>query len=375
VKKQALIAMSGGVDSSMTALLMQQAGYDCIGVHMILQEEPSPDAEGARDIAQRLGMPYYEYDLSERFRDEVIEPFVEGYQAGETPNPCIACNRHLKFAALLKIADELDCQYLATGHYARIEFDESLSRFFPCKSVDESKDQSYVLYMLSQEQLSRVVLPLGNYHKSEIRQMAAEAGFPNANKSDSQDICFIPDGNYPEFIENYLGVPCAEGDMFDTEGRVVGRHRGLIHYTIGQRKGLGAHGRAVFVQSINAKDNSITIGDDVRVLRSDSFLVRDLNWIVPSGVAVGTDAMATATTAVVAGDTTAAAMPCMIKVGYKHTPKAGTVQMTNIDGIEYLKVTFDQPQRAITPGQAAVFYGRGEQSDTVLGGGTIHKVL
>jgi len=339
----------------MTALLMQRAGFDCVGVHMRLMPTANPDAEAARGIAERLGMPFYEYDLAQCFHDEVILPFVEGYAAGETPNPCISCNRHLKFGALLQIADELDCDYLATGHYARIEFDAALDRFVPRKGIDNSKDQSYVLYTLSQEQLSRIVLPLGGHLKPDIRQMAAEAGFPNAQKSDSQDICFISNGNYSEFIESYLGKPCAEGDMLDTEGRVVGKHRGLAHYTIGQRKGLGAHGRPVFVQSINAQDNTIVIGDDEDSLQARSFLVRDFNWIADI-------------------DISKAAVSCMIKIGYKHTPRPGMIQMVNRDGKHYVEVNFDHPQRAITPGQAAVFYGIDKYADSVIGGGTIHCV-
>ena len=355
---RALIAMSGGVDSSMTAYLMQQAGYDCVGVHMQLQADPSPDAAAARDIAARLNMPFHEYDLSQRFHEQVVQPFVKGYESGETPNPCIVCNRYLKFGALLKIADELGCDYLATGHYGRIEYDEGLGRWVARTAADSSKDQSYVLYTLSQEQLSRVVLPLGTYHKSEIREMAAQAGFPNANKSDSQDICFVPDNDYAKFIENYRGKPCKEGDMLDTEGTIVGKHRGLIHYTIGQRKGLGAHGRPVFVQSINAEQNTITIGDDESILRRQSFLVRDFNWLALAS-------------------TPQKPLSCNIKIGYKHPQRLGTIQAATVDGTEYIKVTFDEPQRAITPGQSAVFYNGHTKTEgnTVLGGGTIDRVL
>jgi len=336
----------------MTALLMQQAGYDCVAVHMQLGLDLSLDAVAARDIARQLDMPYHEYDLSQLFHDKVIQPFVKDYEAGETPNPCIVCNRHLKFGALLDIADKLNCHYLATGHYARVEYDQKSDRWLAHTGVDDSKDQSYVLYTLSQEQLSRVVLPLGSYHKSEIRQLAAEAGLPNAQKTDSQDICFVPDGDYASFIEAYRGSPCAEGDILDANGRAVGRHKGLIHYTIGQRKGLGAHGRPVFVQSIDAQDNTITIGDDESMLEAKSFLVRDFNWVALSG-------------------NPKEPLLCNIKIGYKHTQASGSIQIAEIDGAEYIKVIFDQPRRAITPGQAAVFY----DGTTVLGGGTIDTVL
>ena len=350
--------MSGGVDSSMTAHLMQQAGYDCVGVHMQLQTDSSPDAAAARDIAARLNMPFHKYDLSQDFHEQVVRPFVEGYESGETPNPCIVCNRYLKFDALLKIADELGCDYLATGHYAVVEYDKGLDRWVARTAADSCKDQSYVLYTLSQEQLSRVVLPLGAYHKSEVRKMAAKAGFPNADKSDSQDICFVPDNDYARFIENYRGEPCKEGDMLDTKGTTVGRHRGLIHYTIGQRKGLGAHGRPVFVQSINAEQNTITIGDDENTLRRQNFLVRNFNWV----------ALASAPQKL---------LSCTVKIGYKHSQRLGCIQAIIIDDTEYVKVTFNEPQRAITPGQSAVFYNGDTEAEgnTVLGGGIIDRVL
>jgi tRNA-specific 2-thiouridylase len=351
--------MSGGVDSSMTALLMQQAGYDCFGVHMQLASQPGPDAASARDIAKRLDMPFQIRDLSKRFHDEVIQPFVEGYEAGETPNPCIFCNKHLKFDALLQIADELGCDYLATGHYAGIAQDESTGRFYACTAADQSKDQSYVLYTLSQEQLARIVLPLGAYHKTEIRKMAAAAGFPNAEKSDSQDICFVPNGDYSAFIEAYRGKESCAGDMLDGDGNVVGKHKGLIHYTIGQRKGLGAHGRPVFVRSIDAESNTLTIGDNEKDLLVKGFLLRDYNWLAVAGEDFNEEDM----------------LPCMIKVGYKHKQKTGTVQKVFRGDTAYLKISYDEPQRAVTPGQSAVFYNRnnGQDGDSVLGGGIIHE--
>ncbi|MCL2525655.1 MAG: tRNA 2-thiouridine(34) synthase MnmA [Coriobacteriia bacterium] len=385
--KKALIAMSGGVDSSMTALLMQQAGYECVGVHMKLLDTLGADAAGARDIAQGLGMEYLEVDLSDTFREQVIEPFVAGYEAGTTPNPCIDCNRCLKFGALFDVADQLGCQYLATGHYARIAYDEACARWVPRTALDASKDQSYVLYQLSQEQLARTVLPLGDYCKTEIRALAEAAGFPNAQKSDSQDICFIPDGDYASFIEDYRGQASKPGDMLDSSGKVVGTHRGLIHYTIGQRKGLGAHGRPVFVQSIDADSNSITIGDDEDSLMARQFVATRCNWT----------ALASAPQQ---------SLRCQIKIGYKHRPRPGTIQAMDTttphmrargDARPYkaasdshlvtphsmrglaldlprdscVLVTFDQPVRAITPGQAAVFYDE-ESAESVLGGGTIN---
>ena len=333
----------------MTALLMQQAGYDCIGVNMKLQANSSSDATMAARICEQLGIPFYEYDLATRFKSRVVEPFVRGYVAGETPNPCIMCNRHMKFASLLEIADELGCEYLATGHYARVEYDQIQDRWFARTAADASKDQSYVLYTLKQEQLSRVVLPLGTYCKTDIRKMAAVAGLPNADQSDSQDICFIPGDDYATFIEDYQGVSSTPGDMLDRDGAVVGQHKGLIHYTIGQRKGLGAHGRPVFVRSIDACSNTLTIDDDPSNLLIQDFIVRDVNWLMkPPAETI--------------------AIPCTIKIGYNHLPKAGVVFFTAPD--EKIAVNFEQAQRAITPGQAAVFY----DGDTVIGGGTIDRI-
>jgi tRNA-specific 2-thiouridylase len=366
-KKKALVAMSGGVDSSMTALLMQQAGYDCVGVHMRLLEESNPDMVGAKAIAEKLDMPFYEHDLSDAFRVKVIEPFVQGYEMGETPNPCIFCNRHLKFSALLDIADELGCEVLATGHYARVEFDEKYNRWVARTGLDETKDQSYVLYTLSQEQLERVVLPLGQYRKTEIREMAQEAGFHNADKKDSQNICFVPDDDYAGYIESVCARPSVPGDMLELDGRVVGQHRGLIHYTIGQRKGLGPHGRPVFVQKIDIENNTLTIGDDDSTLYHRDFYVRDTSWIALP-------------------DAPKEPLSCTIKIGYKHAFRSGTIQLAsnepepgqlsdkhslgNDPGAHYLHACFDDPQRAITPGQAAVFF----DGDIVLGGGTIDSV-
>jgi len=363
--------MSGGVDSSMTALLMQQAGYECVGVHMQLLDEPGPDAAGARAIADKLGIPFHICDLSQLFRDKVIEPFAQGYEVGETPNPCIVCNRYLKFGALLDIATDLNCDYLATGHYARVEKDEDIGCYVARTGADASKDQSYVLYSLSQEQLSRVVLPLGDYYKPEIRKMAAQAGFHNAGKSDSQGICFVPDKDYSAYIERYRGTPSKEGDLIDSGGKVVGKHKGIIHYTIGQRKELGAHGRPVFVQSIQSAENTISIGDDESALYSANFLVRDFNWVAFSPEKTGerTDHFLSG-----------GGLPCNIKIGYKHLQHKGSISLTEVSGIQYVKVTFDQPQRAVSPGQAAVFYNipndpTQQNGDTVLGGGTIDSIL
>jgi len=230
---------------------------------------------------------------------------------------------------------------------------------------------------LSQEQLARVVLPLGAYHKSEIRQVAEDAGFPNAQKSDSQDICFIPDGDYPAFIEDFRGKPCEPGDIKEVDGSVVGQHKGLIYYTIGQRKGIGAFGRPVFVQSINAGDNSIIIGDNEDELKSRSFLVRDFN-----GTAFSSLSSKSVNIFRQSGEDGSRGqdkpLRCNIKIGYKHAQKLGAIEMAQVDGIDYVLVTFDEPQRAITPGQAAVFYNvsvNDSPGDTVLGGGTIHKIL
>ena len=255
MNKKAIIAMSGGVDSSVAAYLMVQQGYDCAGATLKLYDNPQcsypghracctpSDTEDARSVAARLGMLYYVFPMQEKFHQSVIDKFADTYLHGGTPNPCIDCNRFLKFSALLDKARELGCEYIASGHYARREQDPKTGRFLLRKGLDPTKDQSYVLYAMTQDQLAHTLFPLGTYTKKEIREIAQEQGFINADKPDSQDICFVPDGDYATFIEQYTGEASEPGDFVDKEGKVLGRHKGQIHYTIGQRRGLGIAAR------------------------------------------------------------------------------------------------------------------------------------
>ena len=367
---KALIAMSGGVDSSVAAKLTQAAGYDCIGCTMKLFEQPPgeedptnsrsccslDDAEDARSIATRLGMPFYVFNYQEDFRRSVIEPFIEDYVNGRTPNPCINCNRDLKFGALLQRARQLDCDYVVTGHYARIERDEQTGKYLLKKGLDPSKDQSYVLYNLTQDQLAHVLLPLGELEKSYVRQVAEENGFVNADKPDSQDICFVPDGDYAGMIRRYTGRDFPPGEFVDLEGKHMGTHKGIIHYTIGQTRRLGqAFGRPRYVCRIDAASNRIWLGgpDDVY---SSYAKAGNFNWI--SGQPEGE-------------------IRCKVRTRYKQQEQWATVRPVIKDkaregaGADQAspeaEIFFDEPQRAITPGQAAVLY----DGDTVLGGGTI----
>ena len=359
-QKKALIAMSGGVDSSVAAFLTQQAGYDCIGVTMRLYDNAPDtdietntccsleDVEDARSVARRLGMPFYAFNFKADFREKVIENFIHCYECGLTPNPCIECNRHLKFDHLLRRGFELGCDCIVTGHYAQIRQDTATGRYILYKAADLSKDQSYVLYTLTQEQLAHIQFPLGALSKAEARAIAQEQGFINARKHDSQDICFVPDGDYVAFMERYTGknYPC--GDFLDLQGNVVGRHQGAVHYTLGQRKGLGlAMGAPVYVCSKDMAQNTVTVGPN-EALYSTSLLADNWNWF----------------------PFTQLTQPIRIsaKARYNQPPQPATVYPEE-NGIA--RVVFDAPQRALTPGQAVVLY----DGDMVVGGGTITAVL
>ncbi|MBR5926045.1 MAG: tRNA 2-thiouridine(34) synthase MnmA [Firmicutes bacterium] len=352
-----LVAMSGGVDSSVAALILKQTGYSLIGATMklfsdeiIVDSEKTKDTKTccslddtlyARSVAARLDFPYYVFNYKDDFQREVIERFVRAYENGLTPNPCIECNSHLKFDRLLQRALELGCDYIATGHYARVE--ESDGRYILKKAADENKDQSYVLYLLTQEQLSKCRFPLGNMRKDEIRKIAAENGFVNANKPDSQDICFIPDGDFVEFIKKYRNTDYPEGDFLDTKGNVIGRHQGAIKYTIGQRKGLGmGFGKPMYVCGKCMKDNTVTLSSNEELFKKE-LRAGSLNWIAVEDLKEP--------------------MKVTAKIRYSHKGASATVYPEG----ESVRVVFDEPQRAITPGQAAVFY----DGDIVVGGGTI----
>ena len=354
LKRKVLIAMSGGVDSSVAAFLMKEQGCECIGATMKLFHNEDigvsrtktccslEDVEDARLVALHLGIPYYVFNFSDDFKGQVIDRFISSYERGATPNPCIDCNRYLKFERLYERARILGCDAIVTGHYARIE--QENGRWLLKKSLDESKDQSYVLYSLTQDQLAHTRLPLGAMHKSETRRIAEEQGFYNANKPDSQDICFVPDGDYAGFIARYTGRDCPAGDFVDESGRVLGRHKGIVHYTVGQRKGLGIAADApLYVKRIDAAENRVVLsGNDA--LFSRELMANDFNWI--------------------AYDVPPRELRATARVRYHQREQAATVTVLE-DG--HVHLVFDEPQRAVTPGQAVVLY----DGDTVLGGGTI----
>ena len=354
--KKAIIAMSGGVDSSVAALLTKESGDECIGATMKLYNNEDigvhrektccslDDVEDARSVAYQMDMPYYVFNFTADFHTEVMDRFVDAYENGCTPKPCIDCNRYLKFDKMLHRMQEIGYDYIVTGHYARVEYDEKRDRYLLKKAVDDTKDQSYVLYMLTQEQLAHVKLPLGGLRKEQVRVIAEKHGFINARKHDSQDICFVPDGDYGAFLQEYGHVTMTPGDFVDQAGHVLGRHKGLPCYTIGQRKGLGvAAGRHVYVLRKDEQNNTITLGSN-EALFSSRLTAGAVNWI--EGRAPEKPLRVTA------------------KTRYSQTEAPATVTPLP-DG--RIQVDFDQPQRAITPGQAVVLY----DGEVVLGGGTI----
>ena len=352
--EKVLIAMSGGVDSSVAAYLMKQRGCDCVGVTMRpfsnddigLSREKSccslDDVQDARSVAAKLAIPYYVFNFTGDFKAQVIDRFTSAYACGQTPNPCIDCNRYLKFERLYERAQLMGRDAVVTGHYARIG--QEGGRWVLKKALDASKDQSYVLYSLTQEQLAHTRLPLGEFEKTDTRRIAEELGFFNARKPDSQDICFVPDGDYAAFIERTTGKTYPEGNFVDEQGNVLGRHRGIIHYTIGQRRGLGiAAETPLYVKRIDPERNEVVLCRD-EALYSRALTAKELNWM--------------------AFETPPDSFRASAKIRYRHAEQPCTVKALPGGRVA---VEFDEPQRAATPGQAVVFY----DGDTVLGGGVI----
>lgn len=343
---KALIAMSGGVDSSVAAYLAIEAGFECIGGTMLLCQREA-DITDAEAVAHRLGIPFYTFDARLSFRQQVQEPFTQSYEAGETPNPCILCNRKLKFGYLLDRAKELGCTHIVTGHYARVRHDITSGRWLLLKAADSAKDQSYFLAILTQEQLKHIFFPLGELTKEQARSVAAQQQFVNARKRDSQDICFIPDGDYPAFLEQFTGKQYPSGVFLDLEGRVVGRHNGAVRYTLGQRKGLGiAMGQPVYVCGKDMEANTVTVGPNESLFHK-SLVASDWSWFPFEKLTKP--------------------LRCMAKARSRMSEQPATAY-PDMDGL--VRVVFDEPQRALTPGQTIVLY----DGETVIGGGCIRRI-
>ena len=350
-----MVGMSGGVDSSVAAKLLIDSGYDVTGVTLKLFDGGDisedfrtccslSDVEDARSVCYRLGIDHFVFNFKEAFRKKVINQFTESYLNGKTPNPCIECNRHIKFDKMLRRAEELGFDYIATGHYAERVYDYKTNRYILKRPKDRSKDQTYVLYGLTQYQLSKTLFPLGEYEKSDIRRIAEAAGLINSRKPDSQDICFVPDGDYASFIKKNTGAEIKEGNFISADGDVIGRHKGIINYTIGQRRGIGISiGKPAYVTDKNALENTVTIGDESNLYKSE-ITAYDVNLI--------------------SRDSISDEMRVTAKVRYSRNEQAAVVIPS---GNGEVLVKFDEPQRAPASGQAVVFY----DGDVVIGGGTI----
>ena len=342
MNKKVVVAMSGGVDSSVAAYLLKQVGYNVVGVTLQMQPDSGSVIEDARLAAESLSIPHYTVDAESVFKERVIDRFISEYVSARTPNPCIVCNRHVKWALLMNKAQELGADYIATGHYARVSRNAE-GRFTLQRSGAGKKDQTYALYNLTQAQLAKTLMPLGNIEKHEVRRIAAEIGLAIADKPDSQDICFIPDGDYGRFVREHSNEELLPGNFIDPAGNIIGTHQGITGYTIGQRRGLkSGFGRRIYVTDIDPVTRNITLSDN-SALFSDRLTVSDINFVHIGGFT---------------GEIRAEG-----KIRYAATPAACSVSYEN--GL--LRVKFDEPQRAATPGQAAVFYRDGY----ALFGGTI----
>lgn len=356
--KKVMVGMSGGVDSSVAAMLLRDKGYEVMGVTLKLFSDEDiseakkegktccalSDVEDARSVARRLGFEHLVFNFKDNFREHVMKQFADSYLCGRTPNPCIECNRHVKFDKMLRRALELEYDYIATGHYAVCEYDESRQRWLLKRPKDRSKDQTYVLYSLTQEQLSHTLFPLGELEKTQVRELAESAGLVNSNKPDSQDICFVPDGDYASFIKRFTGCETPHGSFIDTDGKVLGEHKGIINYTIGQRKGLGiALGHPAYVVRKDMDANTVTLGLESD-LYTKSLIADDFNLISVEKLDE----------------------PMRVTAKTRYSQREQPATVTYLGNGEY-KVEFDEPQRAVTSGQAVVLY----DGDIVVGGGTI----
>lgn len=357
-KNKVVIGMSGGVDSAVAAYVLKEQGYDVIGITMKLWEEDEDkyaedyggccslsSVEDARLVCEKLGIPFYVMNYNEPFVEKIVDNFIEEYLEGHTPSPCIRCNKYIKFDELLKTANELGAYYVATGHYGVIGYDEQLDRYVIKKSAEERKDQTYMMYSLSQEQIKHTLMPLGGFEtKEEVRQIAEREDLIVARKNDSQELCFVIDDDYVRFIKEHTLKPIPRGKFVDTSGKVLGEHKGIIHYTVGQRKGLGVtFGKPMYVIEIRPKTNEVVLGDNVDVFRKE-LTAKEVNFITMKELKEP--------------------YKCEGKVRY--SSKTSPCTIYPLDG-DRVRVVFDDAQRAVTPGQAVVFY----DGDYLVGGGVI----
>ncbi len=352
-----IVGMSGGVDSAVSAYLLKLAGYDVIGVTVRIwissdgKDSRCCEIDEARRVAWKIGIPYYVVNSVADFKKMITDPFIEGYIHGTTPNPCVFCNRYIKWDKMLESAKVMGANYVATGHYATVVRKEN-GRYTVKKAMHAAKDQTYMLYRLTQRQLSGTIMPLGKLSKEEVREIAKKADLPVATKADSQEICFVTDGNYADYIEENTDLPIpGEGLFLDEDGQVLGTHKGIIHYTVGQRKGLGlALGYPAYIKEIRAEDNTIIIANE-DALYSKEIICKDLNYMSIQDLGIGEK------------------ITCLVKVRYHHSGQEAKVEQLDKEAV---KITFKEPVRAAAPGQSAVFY---DDEDCVIGGGIISKVI